>query len=240
MTSEEHEARLVWDRIFGDRDKAGKTGGRYFYQLALEKVRTGETICDAGCGYTFYLHDLMRRCGPSGSFVGIDFSSVALAQSRELAVGYPNAHLALADMLHLPMPDNSVDRVFCAETLPYLLGDIEKALKELSRVTKKEVIFSLHTRGTYEIKGTQTEFRDNIVIEHKPGSKPPRRIFDEEGILKLVENVGCLKLEIMQPLRWGEIYEVPDGREWPWFLPPRTRIALYYIAVSKINPCPPS
>ena len=235
MTSGEHEAQLIWDRIFSDEDKAGKTGGRYFYQLALDKIRPGETICDAGCGYTFYLNDLMRRCGPSGSFIGIDFSSVAIDQSMELTKGYLNAHLARADILHLPIPDNSVDCVFCSETLPYMLGDVEKALKELSRVTKKEVIFSLHTRGTYEIKGTKTEFLDNIVIEHKPGSKPPRRIFDEEEILKLVEDVGGLKLETMQPLRWSEIYEVPDGMEWPWFLPPRTRIALYYISVIKIS-----
>ncbi len=231
MTSEEYGQRKVWDKIFSDRDKA--TGGRYFYQLALERIRPGEIICDAGCGYTFYLPDVMSRCASNGLFIGFDFSSEALAQSIKLANDYPNAHLALADILHLPIPDSSVDRIFCAETLPYLLGNVERALQELVRVAKREVIFSLHTRGTYEIKGTQTEFRNNIVIEHKPGAKPPRRIFDENEILQLIETTGGLKLEIMQPLRWGEIYEVPDDMEWPWYLPSRERIALYYISVIK-------
>jgi ubiquinone/menaquinone biosynthesis C-methylase UbiE len=231
MTSEKYGQRKVWNKIFRNRNKA--TGGRYFYQLALERIRPGDTICDAGCGYTFYLPDLMRRCAPNGLFIGIDFSSVALTQSIKLANGYPDAHLALADMLHLPFPDNSVDRIFCSETLPYLLGDVERALQELARVARREVIFSLHTRGTYEIKGTRTEFRNNIVIEHKPGAKPPRRIFDKEEILKLIENTGGLKLEIMQPLRWGELYEVPDEMEWPWYLPSMERIALYYVSAIK-------
>ena len=153
MTSGEDKARVTWDRIFSDQAKEGKAAGRYFYQLAIEKIRPGETICDVGCGHTFYLHDLMKRCGPSGLFIGIDFSSVALAKSAELANGYPNACLVLADILHLPMPDDSVDRVFCAETLFYLLGDVERALKELARVSKQEVIFSLHTAVHIRSKG---------------------------------------------------------------------------------------
>jgi SAM-dependent methyltransferase len=227
--------QAIWNRIFSDRDKAGTTGGRYFYQLALKGIRLGERICDAGCGYAFYLDELMERCGPDGLFMGIDFSSVALAENMGLARRYGNAHYIQADLLHLPMVDGSVDRIFCAETLPYLLEDVERALEELARVSKGEVVFSLHTRAIYEIKGTKTEFRGNIVIEQKAGAKPPRRVFDEEEIGKLVENTGCLKLESMRPFQWGDIYEVPDGMEWPWFLPPRERIALYYISCTKTN-----
>ena len=233
ITPEADKARAIWDRIFNDRDKAGTTGGRYFYHLAFKGIGPGETICDAGCGYAFYLDDIVKRCGPGGLFIGIDFSSAALAQSMASARGYRNVHFVLADLLHLPMANDSVDRVFCAETLPYLLGDVEKALNELARVARQEVIFSLHTCAAYEIKGTQTEFRGSIVTEHKPGAKPPRRVFDEGEIKKLVENTNCLKIEDMRPFRWGEIYEVAEEMEWPWFLPPRERIALYYIAAGK-------
>jgi len=234
MKSRALTACAIWDTIFSDQDKFKTTGGRYFYDLAIERIIPGETICDAGCGFTFYLHDLMRRCGPRGVFLGVDFSGVALAKSAALANDYANAHLILADIRRLPLPDGSVDRVFCAETLPYLLEDVEKVLKELSRVAKKEVIFSLHTRGTYEIQGTETEFRGNIVIEHKPGAKPPRRVFEEDEISEIMRKVGCLETEVMRPFRWSEIYEVPDGMEWPWFLPPRECIALYYVAAKKI------
>ena len=46
-------------------------------------------------------------------------------------------HLLLADLLRLPLPDEAVDRVFCAETLPYLLGEVETVLKELGRISKE-------------------------------------------------------------------------------------------------------
>ena len=91
MKGVENTGPTRWDKIFDDQDRARKTEGRYFYQLALKRIRRGETVCDAGCGYAFYLHDLMRSCGPKGSFIGIDFSAVALTKSLALADGYPNA-----------------------------------------------------------------------------------------------------------------------------------------------------
>ena len=230
--------REAWDKIFSDHDKAQKAGGGYFYQLALKRIITGETICDVGCGITFYLHDLMKRCGTKGSFIGIDISSVALAKSAELADTYPNARLVLADMLKLPIPDDSVDRVFCAETLPYLINDndAEEALKEMARISKKEVIFSLHTHGTYEIKGTQIEFRGNIVIEHKPGAKPPRIVFERDEILQLVgRSMKQFRVELIKPFRWVDLIDTrPTGEDWPWYLPPKETIALYYIVVQKV------
>ena len=224
----------IWDKIFNDQDRARKTEGRYFYQLALKGIKRGESVCDAGCGYAFYLHDLMKKCGPTGSFIGLDFSAEALAKSRALACGYPNAHLLLADLLRLPLPDESVDRVFCAETLPYLLSGVEKGLKELGRISKKEVIFSLHTRGTYEIKDTPIEFHGNIVIEHKPGAKPPRIVFERKEIPKLVDALGPFRIALIQPFRWTDLMAASPAREdWPWFLPPKETIALYYVVAKR-------
>jgi len=229
------EARAIWNNIFSHANKAKKSGGFYFYRLVLDRIKQGETICDVGCGYTFALHDLMRRCGPEGLFIGIDFSSVALAKSGKLGDRYRNAHLLLADMRQLPLPDGCVDRALCAEGLPYLLEDVEKGLQELVRVSRHEVIFSLHTRGSYEIKGTNIEFRGNIVLENKPGSKPPRRVFEREEILEMVATVGNLRVEVMQPLRMVDVCRVPTPGQWPWYLPPMERIALYYIVAKKVR-----
>ena len=237
MKRVENTGPAIWDKIFSDQDSARKTEGRYFYQLALKRIKQGETVCDAGCGYAFYLHDFLEKCGPSGSFIGIDFSAVALTKSVALADGYPNAHLLLADLLRLPLPDEAVDRVFCAETLPYLLGEVETVLKELGRISKKEVIFSLHAPGTYAIKGTPIEFQGNIVTEHKPGAKPPRRVFERKEILKLVEAMGPFRLALIKPFRWADLMDVSSaGEDWPWFLPPQETIALYYVVAKKIQP----
>jgi SAM-dependent methyltransferase len=230
----ESNSRAVWDSIFAKPDKVKKAGGRYFYSLALPRIRTGETVCDAGCGYTFYLQELMKRCGPNGAFVGIDFSSAALASSAESVKGFSNAQLLLADLRQLPLPDGCMDRTLCSETLPYLLEDVEIVLKELARVSKQEVVFSLHARGTYEIKGTGNEFRGDMVIEHKPGAKPPRRIFDRDAILDLVKSVGHLRVEIVKPFRWMDLMDTRStGGEWPWYLPSPETIALYYVVAKK-------
>lgn len=235
MKTDKQNTPAIWNRIFSDPDRAGAAGGRYFYDRALKRVRPGEIVCDAGCGHAFYLHDLMKKCGPGGSFIGIDFSAVALTESMAYASMYPNVHLVQADMLHLPLNDNAVDRVFCSETLPYLLGDAGTALRELVRVAKREVIFSLHTRGTYEIKGTPTEIRGNIAIEHKPDAKPPRRFFERIEILDMVGSMGNIQADEIKPFRWRQLVDIPDGEDWPWFLPPKETIALYYVVAAKIK-----
>ncbi len=229
------EARAIWNNIFSHPSKAKNSSGFYFYRLALDRIKRGQTACDVGCGHTFYLHDLIRRCGPEGLFIGIDFSSAALAESAKLADRYRNAHLLLADMRQLPLADSCVDRALCAEGLPYLLEDAEKGLEELARVSTDEVIFSLHTRGAYEIRATSIEFRGNIVLENKPGSKPPRRVFEREEILEMVRTVGNLRVEVIQPLRWADVCTMPTPRPWPWYLPPMERIALYYIVAKKVR-----
>ena len=225
----------IWNAIFNNDAKALKTGGRYFYRLALKRIKAGESICDAGCGYTFYMNDLMKRCGPHGSFIGVDFSSVALTKSSELTDQYPNARLILADILNIPIADGSVDRVFCAETLPYLIHHVGDALKELGRIARKEVIFSLHTRGAYEIKGTGNEYRGNIVIEHKPGAKPPRIVFDRDEILALVKKtMPHFHVRLIKPFRWLDLLDVElNDEEWPWYMPPKETIALYYVIVQR-------
>jgi SAM-dependent methyltransferase len=229
------QARAVWDNIFSDPSEARKSSGFYLYRLALDRIRRGETICDVGCGYTFYLHPLMRRCGPEGLFIGIDSSSVALAASAKLAERYRNTHLLLADMRQLPLPDGCVDRALCAEALPYLLQDVEKALHELARISKQEVIFSVHTRGLYEIKDANIDFGGHIVFESGPGSKPPRRVFEREEILAMVETVGNLRLQVLHPLRWADIFRVQTPGRWPSYLPSGTTIALYYVVAKKVR-----
>jgi len=234
MQSDDQSARAIWDGIFNDRNKADKTGGRYFYHLALQRIRRGQTICDAGSGEASYLPELIKRCGPDGSFIGIDFSNAALAKSAASANGFPNAHFVLADLRRLPLSDQAVDRVLCAETLPYLLGYAEEALKELARIARKEVIFSLHARGAYEIKGAPIEFRGNIVVEHRAGAKPPRIVFNLDEILKLVEAMEGFRITTIRPFRWFNLMDIPPGGDdWSWYLPPKDTIALYYVAATR-------
>jgi len=228
------DSRAAWDGVLSDPKKARKASGSYFYRLALSRIARGERVCDAGCGCAFYLDELMARCGPEGCFVGVDFSSVAMEQSSYLAAGYRNAHLVLADMGRLPLRDGCVDLALCAEGLPYLLGEAEKGLQELVRVSNREVIFSLHTRGAYEVKGTGIEFRGDVVTEGKPGSKPPRRVFEREDILRMVERVGNLRIEAIQPLCWADLVSVRTPADWPWYLPPRETIALHFVVAHKV------
>jgi SAM-dependent methyltransferase len=227
------DSRAIWDSVFRDAKKARKSGGLYFYRLALERIEPGDTICDVGCGYTFYLDDLMGKCSSRGLFLGVDFSSVAVQRSARLAKKHDNAHLLLGDMRELPIASSSFDRVLCGEGLPYLLGDAEQAFAEMARVARHEVVFSVHTRGAYRIKGTPIEFIDNVVVEHKEGAKPPRRVFEEAEVRQMVRRAANLRLELVEPLRWADVCTMPGGAPWASYLPAKETIALYYVVARK-------
>ena len=72
--------------------------------------------------------------------VGIDYSPVALSWSQ--ANGVAQSPLNVADVRHLPFPNNSFDLVLCLEVLEHLL-DSTQGLHELLRVARDHVLVSV-------------------------------------------------------------------------------------------------
>ncbi len=82
----------------------------------------------------------LREEGVEASMVGIDYSPAALAWSQANDVA--QSSLNVADVHHLPFPDNSFDLVLCLEVLEHLL-DSTQGLRELLRVARDCVLVSV-------------------------------------------------------------------------------------------------
>lgn len=115
---------------------------RYEVELILDllKPRRGEVILDAGCGTGVFTTDILA----SGSrVVGLDISLPMLKQAEKKLNGL-SFQIVLGNMLHLPFPEGSFDKVVSVTALEFI-EDAKEAAKELSRVARKGGIIVVAT-----------------------------------------------------------------------------------------------
>jgi ubiquinone/menaquinone biosynthesis C-methylase UbiE len=107
---------------------------RYEWDLVADllKPQRGERILDAGCGSGVFSVDLLS-CGPK--LTSLDISLPMLRRAGQKVKGFP-CQMVLGDMLRLPFPENSFDKVVSITALEFI-RDGKRAYEELSRVTKK-------------------------------------------------------------------------------------------------------
>jgi ubiquinone/menaquinone biosynthesis C-methylase UbiE len=104
-------------------------------RLIGEPSPQGGTLLDAGCGQGKSLR-LLRDAFQPTRLIGLDADphSLALAQAEAEREGIPfDVHAA--DCARMPLPDHSVDIVFCHQTFHHLVEQ-ERALGEFWRVLK--------------------------------------------------------------------------------------------------------
>ena len=105
-----------------------------WYGYALDNLQwsSGEAVLDAGCGAGAYLPHILKRLGPHGRLVGLDFTRAALRIAKRQA---PAAHVLAGDVQSLPLADASFDVVLSAHML-YHVPDIRAAAAEFRRVVR--------------------------------------------------------------------------------------------------------
>ena len=137
------ELAKKWAYDYWDGDRRINYGGYRYMPGRWEKVaramvdhygiKPGDRILDVGCGKGFLLYDFTLVV-PGVEVVGIDVSDYAIANAKEevkdrLRVGNANS---------LPFADGEFDLVYSINTLHNLHNyDLDKALREISRVGKK-------------------------------------------------------------------------------------------------------
>ncbi len=145
-------AKDYWD---GDR-RVGYGGMKYDgrWRIVAENMarhynlKAGDRILDVGCGKAFLLYEFTQVV-PGIEVVGLDISSYAIENAKEevrpfLQVGHAN---------HLPFKDASFDLVFTLNTLHNLhCYDLDKALREIERVGKKNKYIVVESYRTEEEK----------------------------------------------------------------------------------------
>ena len=97
-------------------------------------IKPGYYVLDIGSGTGVLLPFLITELGGEGRIVALDFSAEMLVQAQ--AKNFPPMVVfAQADVLAIPLADNSVDMAICNSAFPHF-GDKVKALKEIARALK--------------------------------------------------------------------------------------------------------
>lgn len=109
----------------------------------LDLVRLSpNAVLDAGCGHGAALRDLRQRY-PDAALLGLDLSKAMLDQApRRLT----RTLLVQGDLHALPLPNASVDLVFCNLVLPWCF-DTERVLAECRRVLAPGGLLHFATLG---------------------------------------------------------------------------------------------
>lgn len=111
-------------------------------------IKPGDKILDVGCGKGFQLFELTQLC-PGVEVYGIDISSYAIENAKEEI----RERLQVGNATSLPYPDHYFDFVFSINTLHNLhCYDLDKALREVERVGKKNKYICVESYRTEEEK----------------------------------------------------------------------------------------
>lgn len=147
-----------WSYDYWDGDRKICYGGYRYMEGRWEKVaramvnhygiKPGDKILDVGCGKGFLLYDFTKVV-PDLEIHGIDISEYAIEHSKEEI----RDRLQIGNATSLPFPDHYFDFVFSITTLHNLhCYDLDKALREIERVAKKNKYICVESYRTEEEK----------------------------------------------------------------------------------------
>lgn len=180
---------------FGARVRA------YYINRLLDSQKKKQSLLDAGCGIGLNTF-LIAKKGFKVSGVDMDNKKIMLAKKILSKIDYSNVDFYQMDITNLKFKNQSFDSAICIETLEHIKED-DKALKEISRVLKKEGVFILsvpgvgliskinkenkhHVREGYSFKQIKNKLENNgfkidkvIKIEHTPLGFALRLLNDE-------------------------------------------------------------
>ena len=152
--------------------------------LDLLKPKQGEIILDAGCGTGIFTTDILS----SGSqVIGLDISLPMLIQAKKKFKEYP-FWIILADMLNLPFPGSSFDKVVSVTALEFV-EDVKGAIGELFRITKRGgciVVSTLNSLSPWASR-RKAEAKERHTIFEKAIFRSPQELLSlasVEGVAK--------------------------------------------------------
>jgi demethylmenaquinone methyltransferase/2-methoxy-6-polyprenyl-1,4-benzoquinol methylase len=93
---------------------------------------------DVGCGVGLYALWLAEAAGGAAHVIGLEPEAARVEAARDLVAGRPGAdrvEFRVGDGTVLPLPDRSVDWVWCGDVLHHIV-DTERALREFLRVVR--------------------------------------------------------------------------------------------------------
>jgi ubiquinone/menaquinone biosynthesis C-methylase UbiE len=152
--------------------------------LDLLKPRPGEFILDAGCGTGVFTFDVLSR---ETGVIGLDISLPMLRRAGRKA-GRFALPMVLGDMLHLPFPEESFDRVMSVTALEFI-EDAQGAFEELFRVTKRGggiVVATLNSLSPWAARRKKKAKEGQSIFEKAIFRSPDelRSLASIEGVIR--------------------------------------------------------
>ena len=151
-------------------DEKGTPFFRYFGQLLAEsaEIISGMEILDIACGKGATTFPLAERLNGNGKIYAIDISDSMIEECKQRLnkEKINNIEFSVMDIEKLEFEDDSMDLVVCGFGL-FFLPDIEKGLKEIKRVLKKDgmLVFS-SWNGEYRL-----DWMYDLLAKYVPGFK---------------------------------------------------------------------
>ena len=165
----------TWDQeLTGDRLKCL---GNIVKELG---IKPGYYVLDIGSGTGVLLPFLIAELGGEGKIVALDFSVEMLCQAKAKNF-QPIVGFAQADVLAIPLADNSVDLAICNSAFPHF-DDKGKALKEIARV--------LRNNGRLVICHTMSREMLNRLHQSIGGIVASDLLPDESQLIGLIKQAG--------------------------------------------------
>ncbi|MEK6936507.1 MAG: class I SAM-dependent methyltransferase [Nanoarchaeota archaeon] len=182
-------------------------GPIYAYKLfSREKGK----ILEVGCGDLGYNFNVVTD---GDYFVGLDISDEAIKKAKKnIRHRKKPSDFIVASATDLPFKDNSFDLVSSIETLTLMGEDFYKALKEMKRVSKDKLIFTLSHVDIAKAynPGKEHEFVNKgnyfLVNSSKSGDKV---FFTKANIETLLEKLE-LRIETLDVLKNFDVIALAD------------------------------
>jgi len=143
-------------------------------------IKPGYYVLDIGSGTGVLLPSLIAELDSQGKIVALDFSMEMLVQAQ--AKDFPPiVGFAQADVLAIPLADNSVDLAICNSAFPHF-GDKAKALEEIAGV--------LRNNGRLVICHTMSRAMINQLHQSIGGAVADDLLPDEFQLREMIKQAG--------------------------------------------------
>ena len=184
-----------WSARYIHEKSRGAIGASHAW--LFEKIRQyplGAKVLEAGVAYGRTIAYLYEKTGCAMSFYGADISYAMLDYGRKHLPAQLASHIVCSDITALPYPDGAFDIVFTRGVLMHCPQDtIEKAISELERVAKGEMILieeafwndASHRGPTFSLND-YTFIHDYSSILARKGWQISEKKVVDEGMVALI------------------------------------------------------
>ena len=144
-------------------------------------IKPGYCVLDIGSGTGILLPFLMAELGDEGKIVALDFSAEMLGQAKAKTF-QSIVDFAQADVITLPLADNSADLAICNSVFPHF-NDKSRALREIARVLKNNGrLVICHTTSREMINQLHQSIGGTVANDLLPHEFQLRELIKQAGL----------------------------------------------------------